>query len=222
MLNFTTLKPRIGTSALPPVLVMLHGYGADEFDLLSIASQLDPKFLAISLQAPTKLSWGGYSWYTLTQSAEGISGDDESRIISEKLILESLPKIITSEGGDPANIFLLGFSQGTAMCYSIIGKYDLKQSGLTIRGVIALSGYIPNDVKDLIKKRDLSSIPFFQSHGVFDELIPAFAMHEATEILEFAGAKTFAKEYEIGHGLTEETVSDIRKWMESLAITAKD
>jgi predicted esterase len=41
-------------------------------------------------------------------------------------------------------------------------------------------------------------------------------MYQAKAILKEAGAKTFAKEYETGHGLTEETVSDIRKWMDSV------
>ncbi len=216
MLNYTTNQPKISGKTPPPILVMLHGYGADEFDLISIASQLDPAFLTISLQAPTKLSWGGYSWYELTQTQEGLKGDDESRIASENFILESLPQIIAKEGGDPTNIFLLGFSQGTAMCYSLIGRHDLSEIGISLRGVIALSGYIPNDVKELLRKKHLASVPFFLSHGTFDELIPAFAMHEAQKILEEAGAKTLAKEYEIGHGLNEETVSDIRNWIKSV------
>jgi predicted esterase len=41
-------------------------------------------------------------------------------------------------------------------------------------------------------------------------------MQQAKYILEEAGAKTFAKEYETGHGLTEDTVSDIRKWMKNI------
>ena len=216
MLNYTTKHPEIAGKTPPPVLVMLHGYGADEFDLLSIASQLDTSLLTISLQAPTKLNWGGYSWYDLTQTSTGLKGDDESRIISENFILESLPEIIAKEVGDPTNIFLLGFSQGTAMCYSLIGRHELSEIGITLRGVIALSGYIPNDVKELLRKKHLAPVPFFLSHGTFDELIPAFAMHEAQKILEEAGAKTFVKEYEIGHGLTEETVSDIRNWIETV------
>ena len=54
-LKSVELKPRQG--GLERTLVLLHGYGADEHDLLPIAHELDPRLRAISLQAP--LSLGG-------------------------------------------------------------------------------------------------------------------------------------------------------------------
>jgi len=212
-MKYTVRQPANKPSSLPPVLIILHGYGADEFDLLPIASQLDPFFLAISIQAPIPLDWGGYAWYELTQTPTGLRGDDKSRKESEEKLVNELHQIILKEGGDLNQVYLMGFSQGAAMCYSILGSHDLLEQGITVRGVIAISGYIPEDVKEPLRKKDLSQIPFFLSHGSADELIPPVAMHKAKIILEEAGAKTFANEYETGHGLTEETVSDIRNWM---------
>src|ERR1051325_8494878 len=103
---------------------MLHGYGADEYDLVSIASHLDPSLLTISIQAPIVLDWGGYAWYGLTQTPTGLRGDDESKKASEEKLIASLPEIIKKENGDPQNVFLLGFSQGTAMSYSLLGRYN--------------------------------------------------------------------------------------------------
>ena len=213
-MTYTTHKPQNQTSSPAPVLLILHGYGADEFDLLPIAAKLDPEYLAISIQAPIELDWGGYAWYHLEQTAAGLKSDSKSRIASEDLLIQSLPDILKKEGGDPNQIYLMGFSQGSAMCYSLIGKHDFEKLGLNVRGVIIMSGYIPEDVIEPLRKKDLSSIPFFLSHGIHDDLIPPIAMKVAKDILEKAGAKTFAKDYEIGHGLTEETVSDIRKWLE--------
>jgi len=212
--QYTILKPRVITQTNPPVLVILHGYGADEFDLLPISSRLDPLLLTISIQAPIELAWGGYSWYHLEQTPSGLHGDHKTRIESEDLLIKELPRMIAKENGDPNNIYLMGFSQGAAMCYAIIGRHDLINIGLSVRGVMALSGYVPDDVRESLLHKDLSDIPFFLSHGIGDELIPPRAMHNAQSILELAGAKTFAKEYETGHGLTEETVSDLRNWLE--------
>ena len=214
-MKYTTRKPTNPETSLPPVLIILHGYGADEFDLLPIASKLDPEFLVISIQAPIELGWGGYAWYNLEQTANGLKSDNISRVASENLLTQSLADIIQKEGGDPNQIYLMGFSQGSAMCYSIIGRHDFEKLGLRVRGVIIMSGYIPEDVIEPLRKKDLSAIPFFLSHGIHDDLIPPIAMKVANDILEKAGAKTFAKDYEIGHGLTEETVSDIRKWLSS-------
>jgi phospholipase/carboxylesterase len=215
-MKYTVRKPANKPSSLPPVLIILHGYGADEFDLLPIASQLDPSFLAISIQAPIELDWGGCAWYHLEQTSTGFHPDDKSREQSEELLVKDLPLIIAKEGGDPNQVYLMGFSQGAAMCYSVIGHYDFSKLGLIIRAVIIMSGYIPGDTKEPLRKKNLSQIPFFLSHGNVDDLIPPIAMYQAKAILKEAGAKTFAKEYETGHGLTEETVSDIRKWMDSV------
>jgi phospholipase/carboxylesterase len=215
-LNYTTRQPKIRSEVPPPVLIILHGYGADEFDLLPIASHLDPSLLAISIQAPLELDWGGYSWYHLEQTSEGLRGDHTTRIQSEELLIKSLPDIIVKENGDPRNVFLMGFSQGAAMSFALIGRHDLSQIGIHIHGVIILSGYVPDDVREPLLKKDLSDIPFFLSHGTHDELIEPRAMHNSVSILEHAHAKIFAKEYETGHGLTEETVSDLRNWLDKL------
>ena len=50
-----------------PTLIMLHGRGADENDLLGLASYLDPRFLVISVRAPFPFENGGYTWYTVLE-----------------------------------------------------------------------------------------------------------------------------------------------------------
>jgi phospholipase/carboxylesterase len=215
--NYTSILPKKTIAGqLPPTLVIMHGYGADEFDLLPMASHLDPSFLTISLQAPMALDWGGYSWYDLFQTTDGLRGDHETRLKSEDLVLKALPEIIKKENGNPECIYLMGFSQGAAMCFSLIGRYDLAKIGLRTKAVIILSGYVPDDVRDPLLEKNLSQVPFFLSHGTYDELIDPRAMHNAVSILEHTGAKTFSKEYKTGHGLTEETVSDLRNWMNNL------
>lgn len=215
-MNYVTNPPKQQSTPHAPVLIVLHGYGADEYDLMPIASQLDRSLLVISLQAPTELTWGGYSWYHLEQTSSGLHGDHTTRIESEELLIKELPEIIAKENGDPKNIYLMGFSQGAAMCYALIGRHDLFNIGIRVRGVMALSGYVPDDVREPLLKKDLSDTPFFLSHGKYDELIPLRAMHNAQSILEHTRAIIIAKEYETGHGLTEETVSDIRNWLNKL------
>jgi len=162
-MNYAIRRPKT-SDPHPPVLIILHGYGADEFDLLPIASQLDPSFLAISIQAPIKLSWGGYAWYELNQTPTGLVGNEESRKKSEEMLLTELPRIIAKEGGDPNQIYLMGFSQGAAMSYSLMGCHDLKEQSLIVRAVIIMSGFIPIEVIEELSKKDLSEIPFFLYH----------------------------------------------------------
>src|SRR5207302_9286913 len=109
---YTIRPPKTESPSPPPVLIIMHGYGADEFDLLPIASHLDPSLLTISIQAPIELDWGGFSWYHLEQTTEGLRGDHTTRIQSEELVIKSLPEIIANLNGNPKNIFLMGISQG--------------------------------------------------------------------------------------------------------------
>ena len=70
----TTLEHRVlhpeGTrEAKHPTLIMLHGRGADEEDLLSLAGEYDPRLLVLSVRAPIKFAYGGYTWYEFLENA---------------------------------------------------------------------------------------------------------------------------------------------------------
>src|ERR1035437_3124546 len=118
-MNYIVRPPQLA-SPNPTTLIVLHGYGADEHDLMPIAEQLDPRLLIISLQAPIELMQGGYAWHHLKQLPPGLVPDDLSRHESEEVLVHELATIIKSEGGDPSNVILMGFSQGAAMGYSLI------------------------------------------------------------------------------------------------------
>lgn len=194
---------------------MLHGYGADEHDLLPLAEKLFGARLIISLQAPLALPWGGYTWYHLTQTATGaLRGDDLSRQKSEKLLTEELAYDIRKEGGDPGNVTLLGFSQGAAMIYALLARHDLAAIGVHVRAAICLSGYIPNDCS--FEAKDYSGLKMFMSHGEYDELIAPIALDDAARKMKQTGADVTAKSYPIGHGVSEEVINDIHSWFGEL------
>ncbi len=226
-LSLTNLKNPVNYIVRPPelpspnprTLVVLHGYGADEHDLVPIAEQLDPRLLIISIQAPIELLQGGYAWYHLKQLATGLVPDDLSRHESEDLLVHELAAIIRSEGGDPSNVILMGFSQGAAMSYSLVSTYNLAQYGLGVRAVIAMSGYLPRDILGAVSQKDFAGLLFFLSHGEYDELIPNIALEEASRLLSRAGASVTHKMYQTGHGVLPETIEDIQSWYSKLGLT---
>lgn len=192
-------------------LIIMHGYGADEYDLLPIAKQLQGNFNAISIQAPLELDWGGFAWYHLSQTITGIHGDDASRIESEQKVVDFLRK--QKDEGKLGEVILMGFSQGAAMSYSLLANEAFHSLALDLKAVIAISGYIPLDVRPILSKRQLGGLPVFISHGLYDDLIPVQALDSAKELLDKQGANVTAKTYEIGHGLTEETIADINQFL---------
>jgi phospholipase/carboxylesterase len=221
-MHYVTLAPPSSHPRLtkdapkPPVLVVLHGYGADECDLLSIAEAVAPNFLTISLRAPIALSQGGYAWYHLMQTASGLHPDDLSRHESEDAVARNLSSIIEREGGDTENVVFMGFSQGAAICYSLLVTYQLENYGITPRASINMSGYLPRDILGVIDQKHWEGFPFFISHGEFDDLIPPMAMNEAEDFLSVHGANVSARMYEAGHGVLPETIDDLAEWMKGI------
>ncbi len=206
-----SLLPKEGER--PPVLVVLHGYGTDEYDLLPIAEQIGGEFLIISLQGPIDRPNGGHAWYDLIQTERGIIPDDLTRHESEEMLVAALPRIIEQEGGDANRVVLMGFSQGAAVIYSLLIVYDLKNYGITPIASINMSGYIPRDILEAISAKRFDGFPFFISHGEFDELIPMQALGEAEKLLTRQGADVTARMYPMGHGVLPETVEDIISWL---------
>ncbi|HET9136783.1 MAG TPA: dienelactone hydrolase family protein [Candidatus Kapabacteria bacterium] len=204
MLEYLVVK----TDPTAPTLIILHGFGADEYDLISVAKAFPPLNI-ISLRAPIELPWGGYAWYQLEQTPEGLRGDEVTRLQADQLLTLAIPEVLRAEQLDPSNIILLGFSQGSAMSYDIVSN---PQDGITIKAVVILSGYIPAKTKELLLQQNLHDLPFFISHGEDDDLISLSALDEAKEVLLQAKAEVTANKYPIGHSISDEVLSDLSRW----------
>lgn len=211
-LEYSTREPRTPSGELSPAIIVMHGYGANEADLMPVATVVSNIHKVISLRAPIELEWGGYAWYHLEQTPHGLRSDLESRLRSETLLMEALPLIIEQEKLDANRVVLVGFSQGAAMCYSLLSRHDLSTIGIRLEGVAAMSGYMPRDILEPLGAKNLNGLPVFISHGEFDELIPFIALDEAQSQLSRVGAKVTAEVYEMGHGIDEDVLDDLKRW----------
>jgi len=192
-----------------PTVVALHGRGTDAYDLIPLVESLGLDMLTIAPRAPNLFEvGGGYAWYDLSE--EGIP-DPNSFRESLRLLEEFLIEIRKGYPVGPTGLVLLGFSQGAVMSYAA-GLVDPKH----IRGIIALSGYIPNRSNLPIKWGELKGFPVFISHGTYDELIPLKLGKESAELLRNAGANVTFKEYTMGHQVTEDTLRDLTSWMQDI------
>src|SRR5438552_6468259 len=100
---------------LSRTLVLLHGYGADENDLLPLAHELDPRLRAVSLQGPLSLGGPMRAWFNLSQDAHGISFEPEEARAGLRAATEAVEEIARQS----PRPFLLGFSQGAAMALGV-------------------------------------------------------------------------------------------------------
>ncbi|MEE8112746.1 MAG: hypothetical protein V3T23_00185, partial [Nitrososphaerales archaeon] len=107
------LPPENSTSTTHPTLIMLHGRGADEEDLLGLVPYLDERLFILSVRAPFPFPYGGgYTWYDI-----GTVGTPEPTMFKESCekLSTFVHDALANYPIDAPHIYLLGFSMGTVM-----------------------------------------------------------------------------------------------------------
>jgi phospholipase/carboxylesterase len=191
---------------LSRTLVLLHGYGADESDLLPIAHELDPRLRAVSLQAPLSLGGPMRAWFQMRRDARGISFDAEEARGGLRAVTEAVEEIARAS----PRPFLLGFSQGAAMALGVLlTRPDLPA------GVIALSAMPPGlEPQELAPAEKLKGLPVFAGHGTDDPLLPIELARTVRDELQRLGLDLSWHEYPMGHMVIPEEISDVAEWLQ--------
>lgn len=202
-------QPLVKT-AQPPLLLLLHGYGSDEEDLFSFASELPHEYLIVSARAPIPMQPYGNAWYAIDFDAdENKFTNKEQAIASRDLIADFIEEIHQQYATNPNHVTLIGFSQGAILSYSVALSYPQK-----VNRVVALSGYLNKDIlKDDYLKNDLSQLQVFISHGTVDQVIPIEWAKKAPIILQNLGVNAIYKEYPAGHGISPQNFNDFLEFL---------
>ncbi|WP_179319741.1 alpha/beta hydrolase [Winogradskyella helgolandensis] len=193
-----------------PLLIMCHGYGSDENDLFSFASELPEELMIISLRAPYTMQPYGNAWYAINFDADkGKWSDNEQAKQSVNLIAEFIDYACNTYAVDSNNVTLLGFSQGTILSYAVALTYPEK-----VKNIVALSGYINEDIlPEIIAESAVSHLNFFCSHGAVDQVIPVDWAQKAPVFLKELGINYVYSEYPVGHGVAPQNFHDLKAWL---------
>ena len=210
-LNLThLLRPaleRAGADAPVPGLLMLHGRGADEADLMGLEGALDPRFTIVSPRAPYRLG-PGWAWYGMPQVGKP---DADTFLASLEDLREFVAGLPAAYGIDPARLYILGFSQG-----AIIGSVLAMVVPEAVSGVVMHSGYVPQALGNIeldVAPGGLVGKPFFVAHGKYDDVLPVTFARDSHEYLQEVGADVSYREYPIGHSISEESLYDLGEWL---------
>lgn len=195
-----------------PLLLLLHGYGSNEEDLFSFASELPEEYYVVSARAPYELQPYGHAWYAITFDADQNKfSDDDQAIESRDLIARFIDELILELPIDSENVTLIGFSQGTILSYAVALSYPEK-----IKRVVALSGYLNEGIlASGYESKDFSNLKMYISHGTQDQVIPVDWARKAPETLKNLGIELTFKEYPIGHGVSPQNFHDLKNWLEN-------
>lgn len=209
-LHYIVRQPKVEQKQ-PPLLILLHGYGSNEEDLFSFASELPDELLIVSARAPYDMNFGGFAWYAITLDAndEKFSDLDEARKSLTK-IASFIDEIKTTFNTDPTNTFLLGFSQGAILSYALSLNFPNK-----VNHVIALSGYINEDLTPSSLPKLQITTDYYISHGSVDQVLPVDWARKAPVFLNENNLQNEYSEYPVGHGVAPQNFYSFKSWIEA-------
>jgi len=200
-LRHEALAPRVATTQ-PPLLVLLHGYGSNEEDLLQIAPYLPEQLHVVSLRAPFMLMPGSNAWFAIEPTTNGLMCDVTQAQQSLVVLNESIDQAIRIYETNPQQTFVAGFSQGGAMA----GLVAMHRTDVC--GTIILSGINPLEVSPTLPTRACSGDVLIV-HGILDEVVSVTDGQNSRDALRALGFTVDYVEYPIGHTIDLRVISTL-------------
>ena len=191
------------------LLLLHHGRGADEHDLIGLAEVLDPerRLHVVTPGGPLQLpGWPGRHWYTVPRVGYP---DPESFEASRRALADFHDRTWERFGLGPERTVLGGFSMGTVMSYTL----GLDADRAAPAGILAFSGFIPTVEGWEPSLADRSTLPVFIAHGRNDNVIGVGFAEAARDLLSGAGLPVDYNEGGGGHQIDPAHVAPARDWL---------
>jgi phospholipase/carboxylesterase len=176
-----------------PVLIMLHGWTGDENSMWVFAPRLPKNALIIAPRGLASTKANGYSWHPDLDKSWPWIHDFQPAV--EKIFATISPNNFPD--GDFSQLHLIGFSQGTALAYSMAILMSER-----IASVAGLSGFLPDGASAWLTPNRLKGLPMFIAHGTDDDRVPVERARLSAEQVEKAGAAVTYCEDKVGHKLS--------------------
>lgn len=192
-----------GSSPPKARLLLLHGVGSNEDNLISLAEALPEGLEVLLLRGPLQVGPQGFAWYQVNFTSNGPSFDYQQAEGSRRVIkrfIAALPKLPT---------VIAGFSQGGIMSSSL---------GLTepelVKGFALLSGRMLREIEPQIASAErLRSMSAFIAHGNRDGILPIDWANEADAWLKRIDVAHETHFYDMAHEIVPEELDDFSQWL---------
>lgn len=208
-LEFLIKEPSFSVKA--PLLILLHGYGSNEQDLFSFASELPDNYRIISLRAPYNLGMhNSFAWYAINFDADQNKFSDTDQAKSSmELLNKTVVELQEKYGNHAEDTALIGFSQGCILSMAFALNYPK-----LVNNIVGLSGYL---IPDLLpnQDRDYSNLHIYNSHGTMDGVIPLSWAEKTENYMQKHHIDYVFETYTVGHGVHPQNFYSFKAWLET-------
>ena len=199
------------STAPAPLLIALHGYGANKRQMMREAQMMAPEGFAIaSLQGfhqhmkephePSGPLRFGFGWLTNFHPEESVA-------IHHRVLINLISELVEEGVADSTRIFLLGFSQSCALNYRFAFTHPEK-----LKGVIGICGGIPGDW-DTNHGYHGSELNVFHLAGTGDEFYTPERVRDYERQLASRARHVTFKSYDAAHEIVPQMREDVRQWL---------
>jgi phospholipase/carboxylesterase len=191
------------------LLVLHHGRGADEQDLLSLGDVLDPRrrLHVATPRAPMTLpGWPGYHWYVVPRVGHP---DPDTFRASFDALAEFHDELWQRTGLTPGETVFGGFSMGSVMSYSL----GLAAERPAPAGILAFSGFVPVVDGWEASLADRPALRAFIAHGRNDPIMGVDFARRARQLLADGGLEVEYHESDAAHHIDPAHVPAAVEWL---------
>lgn len=204
-----------------PTIFALHGWGANAHDLFGLSPHLlGGQALVICPQGPVEVPMGGpgargYGWFPISG---GRAPDPAAMVAASFQLRAFVDAAKQAYPVDPAEIYVLGFSQGGVMAYDLaLG------SPAEFKALVALSSWLPAELAARFRSTPAhAALPTLVIHGERDPMIPIARAHESRARLEALGITVAHGEYAMGHEINAQSLRDMAGWLAGVAAKVRE
>jgi phospholipase/carboxylesterase len=195
------------------LLVLHHGRGSDERDLLPVAEVLDPerRLHVVTPRAPLQLpGWPGYHWYVVPRVGYP---DPETFLAAYRGLAALHDELWERTGVGPERTVLGGFSMGSVMSYALGLGGDRPGPA----GILAFSGFVPTvegwEPELASRARQASPLRVFIAHGRNDPVMEVGFARRARDLLEAGGLDVEYHESDGAHEIDRAHLAAATSWL---------
>jgi phospholipase/carboxylesterase len=206
-----TFQERPASGEPEGLLVLHHGRGADEHDLLSLGDVLDPqrRLHVATPRAPLQLpGWPGYHWYVVPRVGYP---DPDTFHAAYSALAAFQDELWERTGVAPERTVLGGFSMGSVMSYSL----GLAAERPAPAGILAFSGFVPVVEGWEPSLADRTGTRAFIAHGRRDPIMAVDFARQAHELLQGGGLDVEYHESDAAHHIDPAHVPAAIDWLSS-------
>jgi len=213
-LSFRIRQPQ--PSAPHSLMVLLHGVGCSEMDMVDIAAGVSPDTLVVLARGPLTLGLGKFAWFRVAFTPIGPQIEEAEAESSRLTLLRFIKKIQIAFQIQPDRTVVAGFSQGGIMSASVALSEPEVVSGFGL-----LCGRIlPELQSHLANKSRLKKIHAFVGHGDFDNTLPVVWAERSEKLLKDLEVEFESHRYPVGHSISSDMRAEFLRWLNAKAMAS--